>query len=313
MKRFLLTTLPLLISSAALAQPDPNGPGMGVNPPEAQIVPNPTTPENAVRKFVADLNGNLDIGLTADVVGARVGFYGTDDWEWAFNNMYPLYSVKNLKIDAINVENQTENEATVSLTFRQQRRNNEPTTATLQLHRNTEAPAPAFGFLKNIWQIVPPTTEDVIAASFAKTPPFQLAAALALRDPKLLPLIRQQRGLNQLKQLGLGAAQFLQDYDEFFAFDDVAHERALFPYLKDAKLFTITGTTSEKWHFNDNLSTLSSARVNEPARTVLFYDGEAPDNDKLNFRFGDKTLIGFVDGHCKAVSKDELGDLIWKP
>jgi hypothetical protein len=56
----------------------------------------------------------------------------------------------------------------------------------------------------------------------------------------------------------------------FYAFDDAARERALQPYLPINWSFVIVGTKSDKWHFNDNLSTLSSAKINKVAQTVLF-------------------------------------------
>lgn len=175
--------------------------------------------------------------------------------------------------------------------------------------------APGFGGLRTLWRVVPPPIEEILAKPLYQAQPLQLLAALATRDPRLLPAIRQYQGLKQLKQLGMGVAQFTQDYDEFYAFDDAAHERALRPYLKDDSLYTIAGTQNEKWHFNDNLSgtALTLTKLNEMARTVLFYDGSAPDSDHLNFRFGGKTLICYADGHCAALSKDELKDLLWKP
>jgi len=222
-----------------------------------------------------------------------------------------------LKVDAV-AGTPDGDEVTVSVTAHLENKGigqqGKPETFPLKLHRGaSEADKSAWPPNANNWRIVPPPVEEVLAKPLYEVQPLQLAAALATRDPRLLPAIRQYQGLNQLKQLGLGAMQFTQDYDEIYAFDDVGHERALRPYLKNDSLFTIAGTSNEKWHFNDNLATLSLVRHNEVARTVLFYDGEAPASDKLNFRFDGKTLIGFADGHCKALSKDELKDLVWKP
>ncbi len=319
MNRILLLALPLLMVSVALAQPDPQAPGMAVNPPEAQphLHFNVSTPEGAVRNFVNDLKSGLEPGLAFDVVGARPGFYGPDDWPGIFEGLGQLHGLRALKVDAV-AGTPDGDEVTVSVTAHLENKGigqqGKPETFPLKLHRGaSEADKSVWPPNANNWRIVPPPIEEVLAKPLYEVQPLQLAAALATRDPRLLPFIRQQLGLSQLKQLGLGALQFVQDYDAFYAFDDAAHERALRPYLKDDSLFTIAGTKDAKWHFNDNLSTLSLAQVKEPALTVLFYDGEAPADDKLNFRFGDKTLIGFADGHCKALTKNELGDLIWKP
>jgi prepilin-type processing-associated H-X9-DG protein len=317
MNRILVLALPLVLCSVAFAQPDPNAPGLGVNPPEVRQHFNVSTPEGAVRDFVQDLKSGFEPGLQFDVVGARPGFYGTDDWPRIFEDLGQLRGLRALKVDTVKGTPEGD-EVTVSITAhledKQTGHQGNPETFTLKLHRGaSEADKSIWPPDANGWRVVPPPIEEVLAKPLYETPPLQLAAALATRDPRLLPAIRQYQGLNQLKQLGLGAMQFTLDYDEFYAFDDAAHERALRPYLKDDSLYTIAGTKDQKWHFNDLLSTLSLAKLNEPARTVLFYDGEAPTSDKLNFRFGDKTMIGFADGHCKALSKDELKDLIWKP
>ena len=323
MNRFLFV-LPLLLCGAAWAQPDPDAVGMGANPPEqpafnAQPAFKADTPENGARKFVADFNGNLEMSFASNVVGARVGFYGPDDWEWAFNNLFQLRALKNSRVDAVKVEEAGENEAAVSVTIHQERRGggagqrSAPQTVQLRLHRDTNVAAPIIGLAPVLWRVEAPPIEEILAKPIEDTPPFELAASLTLRNPLWLPFIRTQRGMGQLKQLGLGALQFVEDYDEFYAFDDEAHERALRPYLKTDSFYTIAGTKDDKWHFNDNLSSLPMAQVAEPARTVLFYDGSAPDSDHLNFRFGDKTLICFADGHCKAALKAELKDLLWKP
>ncbi len=309
----------MLLCGAAWAQPDPNAMGMGANPPETPAVLKGDTPENAARKIVADFNGSMELLFSSNVVGARLGFYGSDDWEWAFGNLSELRGSKGSRVDAIKVEEQTDDEAVVSVTVHHEGRRGgelvrtEPETIQLRLHRDTNVAEPLLRLAPVLWRIVPPRVEDVLAKPLSDTPPFELAALLTLRDLRLLPLIRAQRAMNQLKQLSLGALQFVQDYDEFYAFDDEAHERALRPYLKTDSLYTIVGTKDEKWRFNDNLSAQPLAKLAEPARTVMFYDGASPDSDKLNFRFGGKTLICFADGHCKAFTKDELSDLIWKP
>lgn len=286
----------------------------------------PDTPEKAARRFVLEAGQGVtgpvsfDLSFVANVAGAKVGFYGPDEFEWAFKNLWPLRQIHRSNIEAARVEDQTENEATVFLTLQPQRMekgivvaDGEAEEVSLALRREDKPLTPDFAMLKNRWRVVPPKIEDVLAKPLFETPPLQLAAALATRDPRLLPLIRNARGMNQLKQLGLGVAQFTQDYDEFYAFDDAAHERALLPYLKDKSLYTIAGTKDEKWRFNDNLSGVSLANIEKFPQTVLFYDGSAPQSDKLNFRWDNRTLVCFADGHVEQLKRDELEKLIWKP
>lgn len=329
MNRFSLLLLSLLLCGAANAQPDPNAVGMGANPPEARPVQEvpaqlaPDTPENGARFFFQALTGDDELKMSLAVAGARVGFFGSDEWEKARRDVYAfgLRHLRSSLIDLVTVEARTEDEATVSLVVRtavvgdkgQIVRRGAPERYTLQLRRDPAGTFPGFGGVANVWRVVPPSVEEVLARPFDETPPLQLAAVLALHDPRLLPRVQQQLGLSQLKQLGLGAFQFALDSVERFALDDAGHERALRPYLKVDSLYTIAGTKDEHWHFNDNLSAQPLAALNEPARTVLFYDGSSPDSEHLNFRFNGKTLICFADAHCQARSKEEVADLIWKP
>lgn len=279
-------------------------------------------PEAAVLKFINDLTIGDEISFSSDVVGARVGYYGPDEWNTLLRQMPGLKAFYALKMQAIQVKKQTDDEATVVLSLGEDGLIGDPDTVSFQVRRVDGGP-PNQPNPPKMWRIVPPSVEEVLGRPLRETPPMQLAAVMALRDPRLFVAMQQQGGLNpanlqdqglsQLKQIALGTFQFVQDYNEIYAFDDAAHERALRPYLKTDSFYTIAGTKGEKWHFNDNLSALPLAKLDEVARTVLFYDGEAPASDKLNFRFDGKTLVGFADGHCKALSKDELKDIIWKP
>lgn len=309
---FLVLALPLVLSCVAGAQPPANTP----DPPGGVPTNLPTsdTPVGAARLFLYGVGHDPEVWLRQSVAGAKVGFYGPDEWAVAFRELPRLQGLKHLKVDDVKVQKQTDNEATVEVSLGEEGTIGNPDVVSLQLHREPKiANQPGLANYSGGWRVVPPSVDEVLAKSLYDTPPLQLAAVLATRDPRLLPVIRQFRGLTQLKQLGLGAIQLSQDYNETFAFDDAAHERALLPYLKTGSFYTIAGTKDEKWHFNDNLSTVALAQLNEPTRIVLFYDGSAPDSEHLNFRFDDKTLICFGDGHCKALSRNEVKDLIWKP
>jgi len=331
----LALALVMALPALAMAQPDPNARPMAVNPPEAVGAPpgavgvpglSPDTPENAIRYFIQQLSQNSELGLSTMVAGVPVGYFGSDEWASAFRQGYPANAIFGRSIDVVNVVTRTENTATVEVTMHIQTQDangqvirGEPQKETLQLRRETVTAAPMLGPVITFWRVVPPPIEDVLAKPLDRTPPLALAAAFVTHDPRLLPLVgtdggdAQTRALNQLKQLGLGALQFVQDYNEVYAFDDVASVRAIEPYTKSKSLFIIPGTKGEKWHFNDNLSTLSLAKINEVAKTVLFYDGQAPNSDHLNFRFDGKTAICFADGHAAALSKDEARGLVWKP
>ena len=316
MNRLLLCALPLALCRVALAQPEERPAAPVAAPPIAQ-----STPVGAVRSFINDLQSQtLDQArewrLAAAVDGARPGYYGGEEWVYAFSHLMRFDGV----VDDVRLTSQLGDETTVLVASHvMETAANGPANQTKQQHDDTQTlrlhlehnNVPGMG--QNIWRIVPPPIDEVLAKPLYEAPPLLLAVALATHDPRLESAIRRERAESQLKMLALGVFQSVQDFDETFVFDDAGHERALQPYLKDDSLYTIAGTAGEKWRFNDHLAGLSLAKLNEVARTVLFYDGTAPQSDALKFRFDGKTVIGFADGHVAALSKDELKDLIWTP
>jgi len=329
MNRVLLAlALVMAFPSLATAQPDPP---VQADPNPQQPVPQPQiqpdTPENAARLFVRAASLDDEFQLSMMVAGARIGYFGNNEWANALSQGYPRSAIANRTIDSVEVvDKPSEDVANVAIKMHWERPNmngqnlgGEPQKYLLQLRRETLETMPVFQAPKTFWRVVPPPIEDVLAKPLDQTPPLQLTAAIAARDPRLLSYLQletgtvQERATNQLKQLGLGVAQFVQDYELIFALDDAAHERALRPYVKKDSLFTIPETKSEKWHFNDNLSEKSFAKLNDSSKVVLFYDGDAPDSEHLNFRFDGKTAICFADGHAAALSKDEARVLVWKP
>lgn len=321
MSRIALSAAFLFFCAPVLAQPNAND--LDADPaPQPALMPD--TPLNGARYFLQQLADEREVGLSLAVAGARIGFIGGSEWDAARRQLFPFNIAGRLKIDSVNVEEQDEDKATVSVVAHWPRRDegkappDEMTKKyTLQLRHEKNLDTVIFGPQANVWRVLPLSTEEVRAKPLQELPPFQLTATLALRDPLLLPLLqqllRQQRGLGTLRQLGSATSLLLEDYNDHYAFDDAARERALGFYVEEDSLFTIPDTKDEKWHFNDNLSGKIRAELAEPARTVLFYDGEAPQSDKVHFRFGDKTLICFADGRSRALTKDELQDVIWKP
>ena len=312
MNRVFLFVFPFLLSLPVWAQPDPNAAGMGDNPPERPVVnmnvtvPTNETPEGAVRLLMWGASQGEEIFLGKSVAGAKVGFYGTNEWIEASRALVGGEIGDGVGTKARFDVKITDDRATASVVgtgWEDQ----------LQLRREVKIDNQAgLATFSGGWRVVPPSIEDVLTKPLSDLPPLQLAAVLATRDPRLLPLIRHQGGLTQLKKLGLGVIRFTQDHNEFYAFNEAGLERALRPYVRNIDPLLFVAGTTTKWRFNDNLSTVALAQLDEPICTVLFYDGTSPNSDQLNFR-GDKTLIGFADGHCAALTKDELKNLIWKP
>ena len=115
------------------------------------------------------------------------------------------------------------------------------------------------------------------------------------------------RSNSNLKQIGLGLLQYAQDYDEqlppmrsaqsmaqirqpYDASKLATVQQVLQPYLRSTELFAHP-TTRQLYRPNLNLSGRSLAAINEPARTVAFYEAApAPDGTRA---------VLYLDGHVK--------------
>jgi|GEM_PF-5527297 len=126
---------------------------------------------------------------------------------------------------------------------------------------------------------------------------------------------------SQLKQLGLGALQYAQDFDEVFP----SHEewqKDIMPYTRNADLLRCPkdAENPNSYSFNTDMGNFPIAQVRAPAQTILMYEGK---ERKFDFRHqvGEEKLTNvlFVDGHIKAFSEKSLEaaikdqSVVWKP
>jgi prepilin-type processing-associated H-X9-DG protein len=68
--------------------------------------------------------------------------------------------------------------------------------------------------------------------------------------------------------------------------------------------------SGEPYTLNKYVDGLKLAELAEPARTVLFYEGE---DGKLDFRHDGRADVAFADGHVETVGPDDVLKLIWNP
>ena len=163
---------------------------------------------------------------------------------------------------------------------------------------------------RQTWKIVPPTAPpDPITTEGKDTLWANIAYYLAQKQNYAPPKTPAERSMNNLKTLGLGVAQLVQDYNEVYAFEPRYLIEALTPYAHDITAFQVPDT-NEIYTFNSNLSGKNLAAINEVTKTVLFYEGQ---NETPTFRYDGKAAICFADGHVALVSPDEAKSLIWKP
>lgn len=123
-----------------------------------------------------------------------------------------------------------------------------------------------------------------------------------------------RESMSNLKQIGLGLAQYVQDYDEKLPPMDSAQsmseitryrngappgrgkvQQVLWPYLRNTKVFAHP-KTRELYRPNLRLSGRNLASFDAPEDTLLFYEA-TPASDK-------KRAVLFLDGHVERVADD---------
>ncbi len=311
--------------ATALAQPNET-PTTIANPPvRAPRVPRPGEPKAQIEVDLKALFGVLnslskdesfrDFEIPALISSGRIGYFGLSEWKDYFVQSRGKTQYRLDKIDFETVEKDT---ARVKVAYALLTPNNvapadgQPAETTiltanevetLELKRET---VPWLLENNEKWRIVPPTSENLQSY---RPLSFQHIAYFGSQRAGVLPQLRAEIAVSRLKQAALGVLQFVQDYDEHYAFQNEFWREAVRPYVQNDVLFLIPGTQTP-YTFNDNLSDKSLADVKEAAQTVLFYEGE---NEKPIFRYDGKAAICFTDGHVKLVTPDEAAKLIWKP
>jgi len=137
----------------------------------------------------------------------------------------------------------------------------------------------------------------------------------------LFPVFAKARGNARLatcesnvQQIDLGLYQYVQDNNGKFPKGD--YKTVIMPYVKSETLFHCPTDESggSSYSFNQNLQGVSLAKLSDPVNTVAVYEGQ---NQVLDFRHehtgGNVAVVGFVDGHVKAVAARQVKFLRWKP
>ncbi len=314
----------------AFAQPNET-PTTVVNPPALPPVqlppalraPRPVAPKEQIefdlREFFAALNALKDEGIVhngrigAHISGGRIGFFGAQEWTRYFVAERGKVQYRLGQIEFETLENDV---ARVKISYALLTPNNvrradgQPDGPEIQSKDQVET----LDLKREIvpwdesqkWRIVPPSFENVTPY---QTLSLAHIAYFGSQRAGTLAQLRSEISVSRLKQAGLGVLQFVQDYDGHFRFENEFWREAVKPYVARDALFLIPGTQTP-YTFNDNLSDKTLNAINEPARTVLFYEGS---DQKPAFRYGGKAAICFVDGHVGLVTPEDAETLIWKP
>jgi hypothetical protein len=105
---------------------------------------------------------------------------------------------------------------------------------------------------------------------------------------------RRVTSLDNLRQLGVAFAMYVQDYDDRLPpmTNPAVVKKALFPYVKSEAVF-VQPTTREPYQPNPALSHRKLASIEQPDRVVAFYEGR-PSMPGARW-------VVFVDGHTERV------------
>lgn len=281
----------------------------------------PEDPETPIDSIAAqeDELARLKYNGPYRVFGAREGFFGYTEW---LRSIDPVFAHTKLVVNAVEAPITKGDILTAKVKYAFKIPNYveaEPKTREGWERERQEVvqfkSAPSLFFADEIlWQIVPPeappsplTTnfENPQNSDFWNTVAYHLSQKQLPSQPGSVA----ERSIHNLKELGLGAIQFSEDYKGRFAFVRHYLIEALTQYTINPNVFQVP-ETNEIYTFNEKLSDANTNKIRFSTQTVLFYEGQ---NEKPIFRHDGKAAICFADGHVALVTPDEAQKLIWKP
>jgi prepilin-type processing-associated H-X9-DG protein len=165
------------------------------------------------------------------------------------------------------------------------------------------------------------------------TATLKIEGSVSYRPPKaraglpadLLPMLQQAREkaqaaacLSNMKQLGLAAMMYAQDWDETLPSEEWPQQ--LQPYLKNTQVLKCPSAPEREVAFalNQAVAGAKLADVKRPGEVVLFFETGGPEDIPFGGpdfvptepRHGGQVTVGFVDGHAQLVPPDKLRGLL---
>lgn len=140
--------------------------------------------------------------------------------------------------------------------------------------------------------------------------------SLILSDP---PVMKQAKSaavttacLSNIKQIGLALMMFLTDNDDKFLVTEANWKTKSEPYIKNMDMYRcpLEPAGSSSYSFNSKLVGKNAAAIQQPAETVMIYEGKG---GKLDFRHEGRAVVCFADGHAKLVNEADAAKLRWSP
>lgn len=286
----------LLLSIGAVAQP----PEPHKDPPPVVEVPEEVTPEQVIYAFVDAVFVQFNLEVAARLVeGGQTG----DALKPVAAEIQKERAGWTLEVHNTDVQTKGDTaSAKLMLTLHHRLFGKILHQERLTLHK-----------VRNEWKIVPLSPEDFYH-SFRISYDSDILANIAtyLARPQEIHEASAFSCVTNLKQIGLGTMQFLQDWDEKFALKADKYQEALMPYIRNEQIFHCPDDKSGalSYSFNAKLENLTQAQITVPSQIVMIYEGK---NGQLEFRHNNRAGIAFADGHYKLVTPEEAKTLKWKP
>jgi prepilin-type processing-associated H-X9-DG protein len=168
-----------------------------------------------------------------------------------------------------------------------------------------------------VWRIVPdkadePATLGEIAFGKTRKGVIRTMVSYYANADLALKKMALNYSMVQVRQLGLGIFQYAEDGGEQFPPDAVTLAERITPYLRSKSVFTALGDPEgvQSYQYNPKIFGTQLGKIESPAEVVLLFMGKP---DKLDFRYNGKTVVGYADGHVKAITEEEAKNLKWAP
>lgn len=255
------------------------------------------TPESSVRHFVASLTKGDIHAAAATVKGGKVGSQ-TAMLETTFKS-------GRVKISVLSLRAKTNgNRSTVTVNSRTVGDRN-------VVHDRTEDVRMEKVGAK--WLILPPKPGDIDSS---KAPINSLAQLFSEGMSRVFAdaKARAQQSMmtSNVKQLAVATLIFATDSDDRIATTAAGWHKAIFPYVKNEKLFRAANDpkSGDSFNLNPAVANVAMSRIKAPAKTVMVYQGR---QGKLEFYNGGKAAVAFCDGSAKILTPAEAKKLNWKP
>ena len=293
-----------LVSAICLVSPiraQPVLPQPAATPPPFIAPPEPESPHKALAEFVQALNQSNWTAASKRVLGGKTG----EELKPITEDLKATYGNWRLQIDQrLHTNGQETDFAIFKIRLRLQDKIG---------NRISHEERVNLQFDNKLWKIVPLTPEDTYQP-FSSTLDSEILENIAtcLHTPQFINQNNQISCMTNLKQLGLAAAQFVQDWDEKYALKTSAFADYLRPYFHNDDILVCPVQPNEKigYAFNSNLENITLLQMQQPDKTVLIYEGK---DGQLDFRHDNRAGACFADGHVQMVTPEEAKTLKWQP